>query len=282
MADEFTLTINWDAFESVRGDLERLAAFLGPSEFPEFLRVAEDISADAEGLYRGYLGGKPTPAGKAVQHPSGATARGIKRNRTGFLAWSLSNDAPAAKALEEGTPERDMKECLPTAPRARRSKKGDLYLIIPFRHGVPTTRGLNAMPKEVYKLAVQMQFSRVLGAPSTRTSATGWEVPRWSYRWNGRLPDARKLQNLGIDEGVARRMSGMVRMSKAGHTSYMTFRVMSQASPPGSWVRPAVPGLWPLRYAVDEAMAQGRDRMEDALEADLWGALGMANSESPL
>lgn len=257
-------------------DLSRLASFLGPNEFPAYHRAAEALSEKAETLYFGYLSGEPTPAGKAIARPSGTTARGVKREHTGLLAWTLKNESKAALALEEGTKERDMKECLPTSKRARKSKSGHLYLIIPFRHGVPGTRGLSAMSKDVYRLAKRMAFSRVIGAPSTRVSATGWTVPKWTYRWQGRLPDVKKLQALGFDEGTSRRVAGMVRMSKRGHTSYMTFRVMSQASAPGSWVRPTVPGLWPLRWAVDQALQDGEPMLLDAIQADLWQALGLA------
>ena len=180
-SDTHALAVQWSMFDGqALSDLSRLAAFLGPNDFPEYTRAAEVIAENAESLYRGYLGGDPTPAGKAVQRPSGSTARGVSRTHTGFLAWTIKNDAPAAKALEEGTREYDQKDTLfkGTSKRARKSKDGHLYLIIPFRHGVPTTRGMKTMPPEVYKLAKKMQFSRVIAAPSTRLSATGWTVPR--------------------------------------------------------------------------------------------------------
>ena len=101
-------------------------------------------------------------------------------------------------------------------------------------------------------------------------------LPKWTYRWQHRLTEA-QLATLKIDAKTASHLSGMVRMAKNGHTSYMTFRVMSTKSPASSWVRPAVPGLHPLRYAVDEAMAEGMPSLEEAIIADLQGALSSSS-----
>lgn len=274
------LSIRWGALDEVLPDLARLAAFLGPTDFPEFFQAAEAVSEAAELKYKGYLLGTPTPAGKAVLHPSGATAKGVTREQNAAFGWAIGNKMQAARSLEEGHDAYDQKATLfnGTSKRARRAKDGSLYLVIPFRHGVPGTRGIKPMPKEVYAMAKRMEFSRVLGAPSIRTSATGWEVPRWTYRWNDRLTE-KGLAALNAS-GSTSRYSGMVRMSKSGHTSYMTFRVMSTKSPASSWVRPAAPGLWPLRWAVDQAMAEGQERLEGAVYADLLGALGGARDSA--
>ena len=274
MPDGFEFSVKWSALEDVLPDLSRLASFLGPTDFPEFFKAAEAIAENAEIKYKGYLLGAPTPAGKAVKRPSRATARGVTLEQSGAFGWMLSNKAPSAKALEEGHDEYDMKATLfnGTSKRARRAKDGSIYLIIPFRHGVPGTRGMPAMPKAVYALAKQMAFSRVIAAPSTRTSATNWVVPRWTYRWQDKLTQA-QLATLKVEPSVASKLAGMVRMAKNRHTSYMTFRVMSTNSPAASWVRPAEPGLWPLRYAVDEAMAEGMPHLEDAILAELRASL---------
>ena len=282
MPDLHDFSVKWSALDAVLPDLSRLAAFLGPGDFPEFFRAAEAISADAELRYKGYLLGSPTPDGKAVQHPSGATAKGVTREQNAAFGWTIANKAPSALTLEEGADARDMKSTLfnGTSKRARRAKDGSLYLVIPFRQGVPGTRGLPAMPKEVYALAKKMGFARVNGAPTTRVSATNWVVPKWTYRWHDGDPSRFRLTQAQIatvaGPDVAKRLGGMVRMAKSGHTSYMTFRVMSTKSPADSWQRKAQPALWPLRWAVDQAMAAGMPQLEDAIIADLWGALGQA------
>lgn len=269
-----SLTIQWGNLGLAQPDLEALVAFLGPTDFPEYTRAAEEVAAHAERLYRDYCLGEPTPSGRTLQRPSGALARAIHREPSGVLQWTLRNDAPYAEGLEVGFPERDLKRCLPTAPRARRAKDGSLYLIVPFRHGVPGTRGMVPMPQGVYRMARTLQHSRTLGAPTTRTSATGYEVPRFTYRWNGRLT-AQSLSGAGIGPAAVRRFEGMVRMGRKGHTSYLTFRVMSEKSPVGSWIRPATPGLWPMKWAIEVAWSEGAPRLEEALEGDLLGILEM-------
>ncbi|MBI3131480.1 MAG: hypothetical protein HYZ13_09155 [Acidobacteria bacterium] len=269
-----TLTIRWGNLGLVQPDLETLVAFLGPGDFPEYARAAEEVAENAERLYRGYCLGEPTPSGRALQRPSGALARSIRRESTDLLLWALRNESPYAEGLEQGFPDRDLKKSLPTAPKARRAKDGSLYLIIPLRHGVPGTRGLSPMLTEVYRLARVLQHSRVLGAPSLRTSATGVDVPRFAYRWNGPL-SAQALAAAGHDAETTGRYQGLVRMGRKGHTTYLTFRVMSQKSPAGSWIRPATPGLWPMRWAVEVAWSEGTPRLEEALEADLLGILEM-------
>jgi len=278
MADSYEFSVNWGALDDILPELSLLASRLGPRDFPEFARAAEAISAEAERKYVAYLLGEPTPAGKAMKRPSQGTAKAVTRTQTAALGWMIANKAPMAKTFEEGHDAYDEKATLfnGTSKRARRGKEGQLYLIIPFRHGVPGTRGMPAMSKDVYAMAKKMQFSRELGPPSTRTSATGWVVPRWTYRWNGRLTE-KQLAAIGIGGQEGSRMSGMVRMAKSGHTSYMTFRVMSTKSPASSWVRPAQPGLFLLGSAVDTAMAEGMPMLEDAILADLRGALGASN-----
>lgn len=267
-----SLSINWGAFDANIEGIALLAKALGPQDFPRFLEAAEAVSVRAEVLYKEYLGGKPTPGGKCVQRPSGSTARGVKREETGLLQWRIANDSPVAKALEEGTPERDMKAMLPNSKRARRAKDGSLYLIIPFRHGTPGARGMNAMPKDVYDRVVKFKFSKNVSAPATRVSATGWTVPRWFYAWQDKL-DAKTLRAMGLEEPEVKRYEGMHRMSRRGQTSYLTFRVLSQKS--RGWIRPAVPGFEPLRHAVDGAIAEGMERLEAAFEADLCATLGL-------
>jgi hypothetical protein len=272
---EGELRIQWGNLGYALPDLEALVAFLGPGDFPEYTQAADELAAHAERLYKGYCLGEPTPSGRTIARPSGALARSVHRDSSGPLLWILRNDAPYAKGLEEGLPERDMKKDLATSPRARRAKDGSLYLIIPFRHGVPGSRGLNPMPRAVYRQAQALAHSRTLGAPSARMSATGFEVPRFTYRWNGRL-SAGDLSDTGMDEATVRRHAGIVRMGRQGQTSYMTFRVMSEKSPQGSWVRPATPGLWPMKWALEVAWSEGIVGLEMALERDLLDLIDLA------
>ena len=264
-----SLSINWGGFESNLEGLMAISRFLGPDDFPMFSQVAEGTAIRAEILYREYLGGKPTPEGRSVKNPTGAVARGVNREEVGLMKWRIFNDSPVADALEDGTKERDMKDCLATAKRARRAKDGSLYLIIPFRHGSPGARGMKAMPQKVYDRVVKFKFSMNVGAPSARQSATGWTVPRFFYLWQSKL-SSDDLKGMGLSDSEVKRYQGMYRMKDAASgksAGYMTFRVMSQKSQ--GWVRPAVPGLHPLQSAVDQAFAEAMPNLEKAFEADL-------------
>ena len=271
MAGDFSLSIAWLNLDSVRAELE--AVVLGLDVWHRTFAALDGYVEESHATYVSYLEGHPIPGKGAIKRPTGKLAHAAYHDRRGMLLWAIGNTAPYAKAIEEGAPEFDMKKNLQTAPRARQGKNGAKYLIIPFRHGVINTTRLHAMPRAVYSLAKVMAHSRALGSPSTRQSATGWTVPKFSYQWQGRLGSQKALGAAGFSEQDARRYAGMVRMGKGGQTTYLTFRVMSENSKPGSWMRPAQPALAPLEVALDVSWSKVRPDLEVALEADLREAL---------
>ncbi len=271
MGQEFSLSVAWLNLDSVRAELE--AVVLGLDVWQRTLAALEGYVEDAHSTYVDYLNGSPIPGHGSLKNPSGRLAKGAYHTRRALLTWAIGNSADYAKAVEEGAPAYDMKQNLPTAPRARRTKDGHLYLIIPFRHGAVNTTRLKAMPRSVYALAKTMAHSRSLGSPSTRLSGTGWTVPKFTYQWQGRVTK-KALLGAGLSDADARRYQGMVRMGGAGQTTYLTFRVMSEKSKPGSWVRPATPAMAPLQTALEVAWSKARPEVERALDADLREALG--------
>ena len=189
-----------------------------------------------------------------------------------FEALVWTNFEPALE-IETGRPPRDLKKALPTSKKARvvqsGKKKGQRYLIIPFRHNTPTASGQGAhapqMPASVYAIAKGLKASRVLAPgskkPATRIAAGGNAVAQHSYSWGGRLPSwlaSKKSPHHKTDI-----YSGMVRMDtssgKQESSSYLTFRVMSESSP--GWIIPARPGLYLAKGVADEM----RPILEDAI-----------------
>ncbi|HWQ07802.1 MAG TPA: hypothetical protein VN436_01795 [Holophaga sp.] len=260
-----------------------------PQDFAHFQQAADITAAMAEELYRGYLLGKPLPgSGAQIKHPS-RTAKTAYRRQVGMMVWALGNSSDAAKGIENGQPQLDMKECLPTAPRARRTKAtakepgGHLYLIIPFRHATSdakvndsgyTATGMRAMPTKVYSMVKALEHSTTLGTEGKRLSATGYLVPAWRYEWKGRL--SKKMMKAagiaGLDKQEGWKVSpyqGMVRMGKAGHTTYLTFRIMSQTSPASSWVRKEQKPFPALATAIKTAMDASAESLAAAFVADL-------------
>lgn len=182
------------------------------------------------------------------------------------LVWS---DYGLAGEIEEGRPARDMKLCLPTARKARQSKAGVRYLIIPFRHGVPGTLK-NPMPPEIHEEASQLAMSRVTGV-GRRISASGKVVPQLRYRWaqeGGRLPAglADKLK----PHHVADPYAGMVRMDtssgKQKRSAYLTFRTMSAKS--SGWIVPAKPGLYLAKGVADALGPVFHDAVREGIRFD--------------
>lgn len=145
----------------------------------------------------------------------------------------ISND------LEFGRGPWDMKPMLLNGPKARVSKKGIKYNIIPFRHAVPggtkNTAVGRVMPKEIYRQA------RALKASVEGKGAT---------RWGGKLTGTEAKHAPGKNPSTgyqhkSGRFEGMARVEKtyerATQSKYLTFRIVSSKSDPQSWYHPGYP-----------------------------------------
>jgi hypothetical protein len=156
-----------------------------------------------------------------------------------------------ASDLEYGKGPWDMKPMLLNGPKAKVSKKGIKYNIIPFRHGTPNDTGADSnfkqMPEDIYSRA------RKLKPTITPRNAQG--LPTGTTKWGQRLtgtevdypqghnPTTKTPHKSGIYEG-------MVKIQKtyraATQSKYLTFRIVSAKSRPGSWWHP---GYEPHRIA---------------------------------
>lgn len=270
---DFSFSVNIDIGRLHDVVPELMAVAFGLDEFKLTQAALEDYVEEAHSTYVRYLHGQPIPGHGVIKHPTGKLAGSAYRDKRGLFSWAIGNASDYAKAIEDGAEAYDMKKNLATAPKARMTKDGHRYLIIPFRHGVVGTTRLQAMPRAVYAVAKLMAHSRALGSPATRLSATGWTVPKFTYQWQDRLGSKKGLQAHGLSEVDARRYAGMVRMGKSGQTTYLTFRVMSEKSAPGSWMRPAQPALYPLQTALEVAWTKSEHEIGEALMADIQNGL---------
>ena len=79
---------------------------------------------------------------------------------TGDFSAEIISEFKYGAEIETGRPAKDLKRMLQTSKKTRISKKGNKYLIIPFRHNVP---GKNAhamdMPPSVYAVAKKLHPS---------------------------------------------------------------------------------------------------------------------------
>lgn len=152
--------------------------------------------------------------------------------------------------IEEGTKPWDQKPSLLAGPRHRVAKDGDRYNIIPFFHD------RDKMPNSIGLLADGLDISSVIGS-----YIDGLGVERNTYAWGTSLPNVPAVSLSILDVAKTGYMhmhskySGMVNMSGAG---FMTFRTVSDKSPPESWWNPGKPGnpvsesVWKALYPAIE------------------------------
>lgn len=159
--------------------------------------------------------------------------------------------APQASIIEDGVPAYDMKPGLLASPKAKTNMDGKKWITVPFRHGTPGTKTMQAMPKDVHRQAQKLGFSR-------RNNAIKALFTGRKYTWNGRLAESAegKRSHVAPHTGAGYtwktgQFSGMVKMGKAKHSQYLTFRRVSENSDPQSWQHPGTPPR-PIREAVIE------------------------------
>jgi hypothetical protein len=255
---------------SIEVDVEAISAAvdaMGLEALPNTARAVEQATFLVQRLWIQAAGGAEVELNGqrfAVRRRSGAYARsisdGLEYPADGeLLKGRVTANSPYAEAIEKGQPPHDLKPALLGGPRARVGKDGQRYTIVPFRHNTPGQGATGqSMPAEVYKKAKSLQFSEVVGKRK-ELNARGKFVLRAVYRRGGQLGYMGPGRHRDKPEGheythTTSIYSGMVRMGKKGQSSYLTFRVVSEHSPPNAWWSPGVPPK-PISEAV-AAMAR--------------------------
>lgn len=213
-----------------------------------------------------------------------AAVASISVTYSGPFSATVASSNQDVIGVEEGFPARDLKLMLQTSSRTKVSARGKRYLTIPMRHGTPGNDALApAMPKHIAKMAAKMGQSEVIGQ-RMRPNALGFLVPQSVYRWDNKPGDQfnagkKKYLSIGaLPAGLAPKLlpshktdpyAGMRRMAAnsggAKSSTFLTFRVMSESSPPGSWTIPAKPGQYVLRDIAGRAQGQFADRLSEIL-----------------
>lgn len=207
-----------------------------------------------------------------------------------FTSYTTKSGLSVTELLERGHGLIDLKEGLMKGPKSRIGKNGR-YNIVPFRHGVPGTDPIrnNPMPMSVYKnFSSQIKEAdqrKQLGLSPTggKSEVRSVKSVGKDYTWGERFDKSSKLgiQRKTITKGgkkvgeyvhKAGRYAGMVAMQastqKAKSSGYMTFRIVSAASDPMSWIVPERPP-WPVRQAVTDYMRPFAEEMlQRAIEQD--------------
>lgn len=208
-----------------------------------------------------------------------AYANSIRFDMTGDFDALVWSDYRHAEAIETGRPARDLKKALDSSHKVRVNKKGQRYLIIPFRHNTPgSTAHAPAMPDHVYQMAKELKPSRVVGQ-TRRLSGTGaldiatrapLTVNANVYAWGGRLLAGSMGPNR---KGKTDRFAGMYRFDTTTpggkrSSSYVTFRVMGEWS--SGWIIPPQPGL----RLAEKVAAEMRPLAERAFQEAVKRTLG--------
>ncbi|MEI6827560.1 MAG: hypothetical protein WCK54_18355 [Desulfuromonadales bacterium] len=160
---------------------------------------------------------------------------GEQQTSNSGIIQRISAQKNIAKQLENGTGPWDMKPGLLGGPKAKMGKNGR-YNIIPFRHGTSNAYSPNnnfpTMPKNVYTQARALKASVKAGTGTKwggRLAGTEFQHPPGQNTTSG------YQHKTGKYEGMARIEKPY---QKATQSKYMTFRVVSEKSAPGSWIHP--------------------------------------------
>ena len=271
----------------LRPEDETLANILSNLEFvsskslPATFKAFKMVSALVQYTWKSYASGRPIKGSSMrLKNPTGAYKNSIKTRFLSPFNHEIYSDSPIALYLEKGTQEYDMKKTHPYGKQSRIvkktvkkrgviiRKKGDPYLIIPFRHGVPGTQSYAPLPEQVFQ-----QIERILKADEDLMSKRikgrtfdpnfkGELIPRAKYNWGARF------KGMGFDQ-----MEGLVVMDtsspKEKRSSYMTFRVISANSPAMKWIVKARPAMNITRHVVENTKEKMKKLIESGVRQDL-------------
>lgn len=287
---------------SIRVDLGHLLprGAVGEAAFPNLAHAVSSLVDAAEAQWKKYASGEPLPNGRAIGIRSGQYMRSIMSQMHGPYSGEVYSRLAYAEAIERGTPAYDMRALLASSLKTRINKRGQRYLIIPFRHDTgQAMSGGNPMPDSVRRWWQDKNASFVLHTdrrPVHSDLAGNTPAPlhqvytidraelvlhgplltvaRRNYWWGDRLKKS-DARGLGLSADQVKKYQGMVNFRQPGktggaaHSQYITFRVLSENSRPGSWIRPAKDGYWPARTTANIFRPIAEDVFKRAVEVDV-------------
>ena len=183
-----------------------------------------------------------------------------------------------AMTIEVGGPEIDLHAVLQYSQKARMSKAGHKYLLVPFRHAATAPGGpggsrfqtaSNVIPPRVLGIMRQKTSSLVARAKRSEPSVNypGKLAKRNLYKRRGGSLTADDMAQAGSTD---RNLLGMKRIGGKGHHGYITIRTLTQANPDGWRIRGYEAQHLASRTA-EELQRMAETYFEDALKADAAG-----------
>lgn len=202
----------------------------------------------------------------------------LQRPSVGRLKASITLTGQLPNMVEQGAQAFDMKKGMLNSPKAKLTKDGRRYLIIPFRWATPSAQGGGAafsgrMPTEIYKVMRTLRTTRT-SYQGQHQSGQGLKKQSLAGGTYGKLKTRARVtggqlteQQRKAYEHKAPLLQGMVRSQKvyekATQGQYHTFRVVSEAgvsptgkrlgSEPNSWIHRGIEARNFMTNAVKEA-----------------------------
>lgn len=174
-------------------------------------------------------------AAERFQYATGVYVPSIGVEQVSEFVWRVSSSAPHALPLEEGYHQFDMKSRLRRSKGVKRvSRRGRVYRIVPFRHGVPGSVTIPPMPQAVFDAV-----------------SVGDPMP---------------VEYLGT------KYENMVKVQDhSRHTQYFTFRTLSEDGKPGTWLHPGVEPYNFIPEVLKEVLPIIRKNLGRAIKVELVG-----------
>ena len=183
--------------------------------------------------------------------------RGEQINIPSNIGGRIFSLKKIAQELEYGKGPWDMKPMLLGGTKARISKAGVRYNIIPFRHAVPggtsNTAVGRVMPQSIFNQAKALRPGQKLTG-TERTHRPGQNPTSGYQHKNGKYEGMSKISKT---------------YEKATQSKYMTFRVVTSNSPAGSWIHPGYPAYHIAQGVSDFCKGQVEQMIAQAAMADL-------------
>jgi len=204
--------------------------------------------------------------------------------RTVIATSKISED------IEKGRGPWDMKPMLLGGPKARLGKNGNMYNIIPFRHGTVERENsqFRPMPKDILEkaraLTPTLAGTRIVMNHATgkmgnraaivqygqRLTGTEEQYPRrtktFYYEQNGVLKKGSYTHKAGIYEGMIKVQASY---GKKTQSQYLTFRCVSDASNPMSWWHPGKKAQPHIQFVLDSCRPTIERKLTEAAQLDM-------------
>lgn len=186
----------------------------------------------------------------------------------GFAKGAVMLTGWLPNAIEQGKSSYDMKEGFLNGPKARVSKDGHRYNIIPFTWGTPGALQENftggILPQEVYDVVSKKpQDLTISGGGKASKPLKPEEIPKMF-----REPKTKSISEnrsythkSSIYEGISK-----VKDPVTKQNSYISFRAVSDNSDPNSWIHPG----FTAANLAEKALAEFNVPMETARIIDLF------------